>query len=80
MAQRWSYTREYSGKWNFYRLRKEKLFAWGIQGGRIATLTAAGVIAPAADEEALWFLMKLDQSRHGDILNELTNDAMRGTP
>ena len=52
----------------------------GIQGGRIATLTAAGVIAPAADEEALWFLMKLDQSRHGDILNELTNDAMRGTP
>jgi len=31
---------------------------------RRATLTAAGVVAPAADEEALWFLMKLDQSRH----------------
>ena len=31
-----------------------------------ATLTAAGIIAPAADKEALWFLMKLDQSRHGD--------------
>ena len=25
-------------------------------------------------------MMKLDQSRHGDILNELMNDAMRGTP
>ncbi len=31
---------------------------------RRATLTAAGVIAPAADEEALWLLIKLDQSRH----------------
>ena len=31
---------------------------------RKPTLTAASVIAPAADEEALWFLMKLDQSRH----------------
>ena len=27
---------------------------------RATTLTAAGVVAPAADEEALWFLMKLD--------------------
>jgi len=32
---------------------------------RRATLIAAGVIVPAADEEALWFLMKLNQSRHG---------------
>jgi len=31
---------------------------------RRATLTAAGIVAPAADEEALLFLMKLDQSRH----------------
>ena len=41
---------------------------------RATLITAAGVIAPAADEEALWFLMKLDQSRHGD--NE--RDAGRG--
>ena len=47
---------------------------------RRATLTAAGVINPAADKEALWFLMKLDQSRHGDMLYKLTNDATRGTP
>jgi hypothetical protein len=47
---------------------------------RRATLTAAGVMAPAADEEALWFLMKLNQSRHGDMINKLTNDAMRGMP
>ena len=47
---------------------------------RRATLTAAGVVARAANEEALWFLMKLDQSRHGDMLNKLTNAAMRGTP
>ncbi len=49
---------------------------------RRATLTAAGVIvAPAADEEALWLLINLDQSRHVDMINnKLTNDAMRGTP
>jgi len=33
-----------------------------------------------ADEEALCVLMKLDQSRYGDMINKLTNDAMRGTP
>ena len=34
---------------------------------RAAALTAAGIVVPAADEEALWFLMKkLGQSRLGD--------------
>ena len=31
-----------------------------------ASLTAAGIVAPAVDEEALRFLMKLGQSRLGD--------------
>ena len=44
-----------------------------------ATLTAAGVAAPPPAEDALWFLLKLDQSRHGDMINKLTNDALRGT-
>ena len=44
-----------------------------------ATLTAAGVAAPRPAEDALWFLLKQDQSGHGDMINKLTNDALRGT-
>ena len=65
----------------FTQGRNDSLGAFKVEYmDRRATLTAAGDVAPAADEEALWFLMKLDQSRHGDMLNKLTNDAMRGTP
>ena len=49
----------------FTQGRNDSLGAFKVEYmDRRATLTAAGVVAPAADEEALWFLMKLDQSRH----------------
>ena len=66
---------------SFIQGKNDSLGAFKVEYmDRRATLTAAGVVPPAADEEALWFLMKLDQSRHGDMINKLTNDAMRGTP
>ena len=65
----------------FHQEEKETLGAFKVDYmEKRATLTAVGIEAPAADEEALWFFMKLDRSRHGDMLNKLTNDVMRGTP
>ena len=47
---------------------------------RRGMLTAAGVAVPSPEEEAMLFLMKLDARRHGDMLQIMANDAMRGTP
>ena len=76
----------------YERIKKQMEFMAFHQGGtetlgefkveymeRRATLTAAGIAAPLPAEDALWFLLKLDQSRHGDMINKLTNDALRGT-
>eukprot|EP00597_Dinobryon_sp_UTEXLB2267_P001225 CAMPEP_0170077652 /NCGR_PEP_ID=MMETSP0019_2-20121128/14423_1 /TAXON_ID=98059 /ORGANISM="Dinobryon sp., Strain UTEXLB2267" /LENGTH=354 /DNA_ID=CAMNT_0010290103 /DNA_START=230 /DNA_END=1294 /DNA_ORIENTATION=- len=44
-----------------------------------AQLTSMGVIVPSAEEEAMIFMRKLDDRRHGDMMQTLANDAARGT-
>mmetsp|Transcript_4763 Transcript_4763/g.7095 ORF Transcript_4763/g.7095 Transcript_4763/m.7095 type:complete len:361 (+) Transcript_4763:315-1397(+) len=64
----------------FHQGREETLGEFKVKYCDLrAQLTSMGVTAPSDEEEAMIFMRKLDDRRHGDMMQTLANDAARGT-